>query len=673
MALIQVKGGEYMKTGYRKLIVIGLLTLMVVFLSVPLSAQNVTDEEIAAVVAGGQQYLVNKFVSIDNEKGYWPYIKGPNETPDSSRQLASTAAAVAALIETGKLTDPVCGPMIQKGIAYIKSFANKYGDGGIYTIQNSYQTTYEVGLSLVALSAFDQGHTQGAAYEKIISDARDFLLSYQNIENSPAGGNYGPNDANYSDYYGGWYYKRGEVYADLSNTQFAVMGLWYSSKYLGLAVKGQPWANALLKFLDNAQNANGGYAYYGGTTSFLAGTMTGAGLWCLGMIEEGTVADGSRAKKAIDWFNANYTWDTVPGDSSAYYYFIYGMSKGLTATLGATGTVGTHNWVQDLKDAIYAHKTVVGTDPESYYWYSNDGLDPDNVMSTAWMLMSLAFADINTDSPQKLLPDDDTIPEEFQPAIRGLVTLETSGGVTIATPKRGRVDAAKKVEEVKLPIGSFDFTLNGLTVGGTTVLTIKPPAGALDPTNPDGFLNADGTIKDGLRWFKIRGGEWKGEERVDIRLVPVGGPYTAIEVTLRDGGPEDDDGVANGKIVDPAAPGVGAVTAADSFSGGDKRSGCFIATAAYGSYMADDVMVLRAFRDRYLLTNGFGRSFVEFYYRVSPPIAAYISQHETLRTVTRWMLAPVVGAVKYPWLALLFFSGTFILGIVVIRRSFSRG
>jgi hypothetical protein len=74
---------------------------------------------------------------------------------------------------------------------------------------------------------------------------------------------------------------------------------------------------------------------------------------------------------------------------------------------------------------------------------------------------------------------------------------------------------------------------------------------------------------------------------------------------------------------------------------------CFIATAAFGSYQAPEVILLRKFRDRFLLTNAPGTLFVEFYYRVSPSIADFISHYDSLRRATRLALKPLVFSIQH--------------------------
>jgi photosystem II stability/assembly factor-like uncharacterized protein len=96
-------------------------------------------------------------------------------------------------------------------------------------------------------------------------------------------------------------------------------------------------------------------------------------------------------------------------------------------------------------------------------------------------------------------------------------------------------------------------------------------------------------------------------------------------------------------------------------NGGGSDYECFVATAAYGSGMAEQVQMLRAFRDDYLMPHAFGRKLVNFYYATGKPIAVYIESHPWLKAPVRIILYPVVG------LAWLLLSTTaFAKGVIVV-------
>ena len=85
------------------------------------------------------------------------------------------------------------------------------------------------------------------------------------------------------------------------------------------------------------------------------------------------------------------------------------------------------------------------------------------------------------------------------------------------------------------------------------------------------------------------------------------------------------------------------VTVANVGSDSGSSGGCFIATAAYGSLMEPHVKILRDFRDRFMIGNTAGKIFVRLYYTYSPPVADFIAKHDSLRTMVRISLLPLVS------------------------------
>jgi len=77
-----------------------------------------------------------------------------------------------------------------------------------------------------------------------------------------------------------------------------------------------------------------------------------------------------------------------------------------------------------------------------------------------------------------------------------------------------------------------------------------------------------------------------------------------------------------------------------------KLSGCFVATAAFGSALEPRVQALRTVRDELRPRSAAFSTAVDLYYQSGPPAAALIARSESARALVRALLGPVVAVAQ---------------------------
>ena len=284
----------------------------------------------------------------------------------------------------------------------------------------------------------------------------------------------------------------------------------------------------------------------------------------------------------------------------------------------------------------------------TYYWRVRffDNYDEASQWSETYAFTTLVASVDDTD--ENGIPDDqevdDTVdldqdgtPDIYQDDIKCIHTVaqDAQMGVKISTNVVS-IESIKSIDPYdisetgnrpdEMPFDTISFKIRVVNAGDTARVIV--------------YLS--GEAPSGARWYKydvINGWQDYSDHAT------LSGDRRSVTLELKDGGFGDGDGTENGIIIDPSGLGTAsysipaATTSSESGGGG----GCFIATAAYGSIMEPQVKLLRQFRDRFLLTNAVGRTFVRLYYTYSPPMAKFISGHESLRMVVRWSLLPLVG------------------------------
>lgn len=330
-----------------------------------------------------------------------------------------------------------------------------------------------------------------------------------------------------------------------------------------------------------------------------------------------------------------------------------GVSATMQYTLAIAKT-GQGTVTPDVGDHDYDDGTVVdltATPDEGWTFVSWDGNVADNNKKTTTITMNSdktvtatfavdddndGFANSEEQGPSGTNAsydrDGSGTPDSQEANVASGHTFDDAYYVTLAVPDTQELNDVAAVDNpspsnspsgATFPYGFFEFTVTGIAPpGSATTVKLYLPAGQ----NPNTYWKYGPTPTDGTNhWYEFI---YDGTTGAEIN-------YNVITLHFVDGQRGDDDLTSNGTIVDQGAPSNPTATSGSN-------GGCFIATSAYGSYMEPHVLVLRDFRDRFLLNNSAGKAFVRFYYYCSPPVADFIAKYGVLRAVVRVGLLPLV-------------------------------
>ena len=417
--------------------------------------------------------------------------------------------------------------------------------------------------------------------------------------------------------------------------------------------------------------------------------------------------------KVVDSSGSIVFYDVVRSDNNGNYSYTfivpqvapgtltvvagYGTNvanKTLTITAGVTGVSLNKNStiiVQDADETLVAAVEPANASNKAVTWSSDNKsvATVDENGKVTGKSPGTAIITVTTKDGNKTADCNVTVTEPKTVASGGTVIIEETP-VTI-TVDPGETGSITVTQDKPLPLVDFNSDTVGMTIPqGTEVSgsdTIQLPE-VIDNANVERPSNAravDLVIKVGgdsstIEFSKPVRLVFKGQGQKSAGFIDNDGIFHPISKL------ESLKGLISDSDADAVKAVLGETGAGAVVSGNDliiwtthftkfiaytpkPVDECFIATAAFGSKFEPAVVLLRAFRDTFLLTNAPGTAFVDFYYQNSPPIASYIANSGFLKAGVRALLTPVVGVVYLLFHPVLMYGiiGLLVFGIVIYR------
>lgn len=380
---------------------------------------------------------------------------------------------------------------------------------------------------------------------------------------------------------------------------------------------------------DNVSNND----YVAPTQRFpLGATPTAFGGTAAGWFEQ--EENGVAATKPITWFSLSRTYQDKEAHPAVYRAFTLGTLNGTDGKILAINNLGQSNdlYVGESGNRAMAISNTCGPEDVNRLLATpfNDGTVLQRITAVAQGIF-----------PAMMIGESVSGAEKRAYLIRPTTFSVDLGATIVGDHEHIKVGQAHAYTVTVTNNSPIETTRNN----SATCTTIRVEAAIFDAANAN-------TKRGGLTFLAAKSDQATCQiSEVSVLCdVPYIEPGQSVTIKI--------EGQARPLLADRAVKTTVTVTPSEAESAPDNntasvllavdREACFIATAAYGSYLDPHVASLREFRDTYLKSTWAGRQLVDGYYAVSPGMAEYLLDNPSLKPWVRAGLAPLVVTVEHP-------------------------